>query len=427
MHTFRALLILSSILICSAQRALAKDNFKPSTLVMYNGDTLYGSINYGNWEKNPGQIRFKADNQNSIISYTPIDVEEFYVEGDMYVSRAIEADFSSLNQKELNYSREFDLKKGRLFLRVLVKGEPALLHHVSQNGRDNFFVDYQGETHWLKYRKYIDYFDKGYTGVAYINTYQGQLKFFLADCPEVANLTSRTAYNQKQIIQLFHKYYACKNPEMLAILDDGKPRSEIGIFIGYGSTHVNYKGKIYRPFTESYNLSFSTLPVVGLSYNVPLRRSLSKFSIFNDLHFSGYTVEGRTVLDDFSFYFLAYDINQSFSYVNLSNLLRYRFFTGKSILFINAGIAQGAMVTLRNEMTEERREASETTHTSMEAISKKDIRKYEQSIVLGAGISRNRLSGELRYQNGSGVSRTNHLGTGTTRLFLLLNYTLIKN
>lgn len=426
MSAFNVNFLIISIFLCSFQVLSAKDSFKPATLVMYNGDTLHGSIDYGHWEKNPQRIRFKADNQGSIVSYTPIDVEEFFTEGDMYVSRAIEADFSPLAQKELNYNREFDLKSERVFLRVLVKGEPSLMHHVAQNGRDNFFVDFEGETHWLKYRKYIDYFDKGYTGVAYINTYQGQLKYFLADCPEVANLTSRTAYNEKQIIQLFKKYYACKNPEMQVILDDGKPRSEIGIFIGYGSTHVNYKGKLYRPLTESTSLSFKTLPVAGLSYNIPLRRNLNKFSIYNDLHFSGYSVEGRTVMDDFSFYFLAYDIRQSFSYINLSNLLRYRIFTEKYAFFFNAGIAQGFMLTMQNDMIQERRMGSETTFTEMEAIDKKDVRTYEQSIILGSGISRNRLSAELRYQNGGGVSRSNHLGSGTTRLFLLMNYTIFR-
>jgi hypothetical protein len=120
MSAFNANYLFLSILLCSFQVLAAKDSFKPATLIMYNGDTLHGSIDYGHWEKNPSQIRFKANNQGSIVSYTPIDVEEFYAEGDMYVSRAIEADFSPLVQKELNYNRDFDLKSERVFLRVLV-------------------------------------------------------------------------------------------------------------------------------------------------------------------------------------------------------------------------------------------------------------------------------------------------------------------
>src|SRR6478609_5778328 len=74
----------------------AQKNFVQGLVVLNNGDTLRGQIDYRNWEVNPLNIQFQ-DN-GGIKKFSPEDLAGFEIQNeDIYISRTITKDMRPVN------------------------------------------------------------------------------------------------------------------------------------------------------------------------------------------------------------------------------------------------------------------------------------------------------------------------------------------
>lgn len=125
-------------------------------------------------------------------------------------------------------------------------------------------------------------------------------------------------------------------------------------------------------------------------------------------------------------HYMTSEVNFSFTYVGMSNLLRYHIDMGKSDMqiFLNAGINNGIMISQSNELQETEYFFSATPVTrNEEAIG--DLSKHELSWIAGGGARFKRLSCELRYQRGNGASGYMIMNSVTQRSQVLLSYRIL--
>src|SRR5450432_1699979 len=71
--------------------ANAQKNFKDGYVVLKNGDTLHGQVDYQNWEVNPLKIKFQ--HAGAVIQYSPSDISSFEItDADVYISKIVTKD-----------------------------------------------------------------------------------------------------------------------------------------------------------------------------------------------------------------------------------------------------------------------------------------------------------------------------------------------
>ncbi|WP_421824882.1 hypothetical protein [Flagellimonas oceanensis] len=92
------------------QLALSQGNYLPGYVIKKSTDTLYGYIDYRNWEQNPDKINFKTNTESNPISFNPIDIIEFKVDGELYVSGIIKTEVSPTQTNRLNYNPRINTK-----------------------------------------------------------------------------------------------------------------------------------------------------------------------------------------------------------------------------------------------------------------------------------------------------------------------------
>ena len=52
-------------------------NYQPGAVVNLKGDTLYGFINYGDWDNMPKRISFKSAQNNAIVKFSAADIKYY--------------------------------------------------------------------------------------------------------------------------------------------------------------------------------------------------------------------------------------------------------------------------------------------------------------------------------------------------------------
>ena len=74
--------------------AHAQSNFLSGYVINLKGDTVFGKIDYQNWDRNPSQINFHPDNSSENSTYFPNDIMEFKVMDEKYVSATVQVETS---------------------------------------------------------------------------------------------------------------------------------------------------------------------------------------------------------------------------------------------------------------------------------------------------------------------------------------------
>lgn len=190
---------------------------------------------------------------------------------------------------------------------------------------------------------------------------------------------------------------------------------------GISSTSLSFRSS--RSF-DILNINFpNTYSVVaGVFADFILPRNERKWSIYNELLYSHYTVsEGFKDFTNENNY-RNVEGELGYSYLKVNNMVRFRYPLGSFKVFANGGLSNGyAFKETNNKTTVNKFHNSETIEEG-KLLDK--TRRYEQGLILGLGAIKGRLSGEFRYERGNGMSDYIYLGVRTDRFFLLANYRL---
>ena len=131
--------ILFTILAISLfQISFSQTNFKPGYAISLKGDTIRGFIDYRNWERNPDKIIFKSNINDNQTQYSPVDIREFGVLDEVYVSAIVKTDGSFNELKISSFNTEITNRVDTAFLQSMVKGKKGLYHYINKFGENNF-------------------------------------------------------------------------------------------------------------------------------------------------------------------------------------------------------------------------------------------------------------------------------------------------
>ena len=120
------------------QSSFGQNNYKPGSIINKNGDIIQGFIDYKNWEKNPKIISFKHSTEKEEIKYSPIDISEFTVNDEIYISAVVNIEVSPIHTSNLQFDPAFNYKEETAFLQAKVLGHKSL--YYLNNGKENFYI-----------------------------------------------------------------------------------------------------------------------------------------------------------------------------------------------------------------------------------------------------------------------------------------------
>lgn len=397
---------------------LAQENFVPGHIVQHSGDTLYGLIDYRNWEKNPKKVSFKEMVGKESQHYTPLEITAFACEDEVYISAIIEAENSSLKTGNLSDSKAPKLSIDTVFLQTIVKGKKDLYYYKLESGRDNFYIKNGTEIELLEHRRYFVHED-GKKVIKENNRFLGQLSWYLSECKSTALDVKSAGYTKRDLLKLFNSYYECFPDEAIFKIKAEKMKVVFSGVAGLTITSLLIESEEKQYFQET-NFPKSTDLTLGIAANLVLPRNQGKWSIYNELIFTTYDINAQHRDFTNNDVYTIRDINIGYSYLKLVNMVRYNYALDNISIFLNAGITNGLALKENNLIEEEEKFYSTERTVSEPAIS--ETRGYEQGWVLGAGVIKDRLGLELRYESSNGMSKLQSLSSRVRRTYILLSY-----
>ncbi len=413
-------LVIFAMCLWSVGSLYGRQNYTEGYIVNHDGDTIPGYIDYRGWEKNPKNIDFKSQLESKAVKYNPSDLMSFGVEGEEYLSVIAQVEKSERELGLLGYSKELKLEKDTLFLQTIFKGEKSLFSYVDDNGYPNFYIKRGEEIELLLFKKYIKASNNG-EAVSLDRRYLGQLVLYFDSDPFFKKKIYNTDYKLYSLTRLFNAYYKRQGIESNLKRDSDEVELEIKLLGGGTTTNLNFKGQAYEYLVEpEYGWSHSLS--AGVSFNLSLPKNMRRFLLVNSLMYTHYDVSGEYLDFTNESDYTRYETRFRYNYLKMHNLLRYRYPVGDMYVFVNAGISNGIAFGVVNRRINTRKLYRPEEITEHEGVT--DARRYEQGLVLGAGVEINKFSLQARYEKGNGMSNYLQLGSHTTQISFLLGYRL---
>ncbi len=148
-------LSLTLLMVFILQAASAQDGFMPGYLLTLQGDTVRGQIDYRNWLTNPRFVFFREQGQERSRGFSPLDIREFRVAGELYVSAVVETEVSQRNTQQLAYGSALNMKKDTVFLQVMIEGPKQLCFYRNYLGIEQFYIWQDSAHRLLVYKRYL--------------------------------------------------------------------------------------------------------------------------------------------------------------------------------------------------------------------------------------------------------------------------------
>jgi hypothetical protein len=404
----------------------SQQNYLPGTIVKLKGDTLRGFINYQNSEKNPLNIYFRMDMNHEPDIFSPQEVQSFRVADEIYISATVSLNEGFYRTQDLGNSPEVSLVTGTVFLQTLVRGNKSLYYLKDSEGREQFYVELDSRYELLIYHKYLKNLTNsgdiaGANSITEDKRYIGQLAYYLKDCPDLQSSLRNLKFSKQSMVKLFRQYYECMNANAEYENKSDETKVEFGVFGGLSLTSLKFDAS-EGSFDEIVKSDFPVSPSVafGVFLNKKLSRNLGRFSLHNELFFSGYKTEAfyKEVVSENRY------VNNNISFggffIKMNNMLQYSFPVKGVSLMARLGISNGWNLHEVNQNVVESVFYTTTTTKTYPAI--EGSRKYAFGILGGIGGSYKRFSLDIRYEQNSGMSDMPALKSSVRVFYLLVGY-----
>lgn len=277
-YTFITLAVLklgsAQVLASSAARvpkgfATAKD-YKPGYVVLNDGDTVRGFIDYGFWDKSPGSINFSKTGTDDGLIYQTSDLSAFGINGfDLYER----ASFQSAGK--LSHT---------VWLRILVRGDRLSLYAWNV-GRQGFVIKER---------------DSAYRPAVTDNNQENYKRLLLAIAIKYkvnAQLDSRIAqarYTEDDLIAII-KEINMQNDIPVADRTGYRLNKLFSFFIGGGMISSKLKLNTDAPFIGGIRFKTRLAPYVNIGTELAGSRSLRNFSLRLEAGYDEFNYGGSVV------------------------------------------------------------------------------------------------------------------------------------
>jgi hypothetical protein len=400
--------------------AMAQEKFLPGYVKTAEGVRTDGLIDYRNWDNNPKKVTFKRGEQGKAQVFEALDIAEFGVKDEIYVGAIVEKEITTNVSSGLSKSPEVEVRIDTVFLQTLVSGEKTLLG-MKAAGKQNFYIKEGGNYVLLQYKWYMT--EKNGAQMRAENTmFRRQLATYLGECLRIIDPLQSATYTSKSLESIFLRYYACtdKMPAFMKVRE--KVITELGVLGGASSTHLTFESAMAVQDIVNYKFPSATGVVGGLFLDIVFPRNNRKWSFYNELFYSSYSVSGsfQEIRDENDYRNV--EGNLGYTYLKVNNMVRYRYPIAGFKIFVNAGMSNAFALSETNKKSTFTKFYS--TETNQEGKVLAETRKYEQGLLLGVGAMAGRITGEFRYERANGMSVYPLLSSRVERYFLLVSYRL---
>jgi len=412
------------LMIAASQLAFSQENYVPGYVIKNDADTLFGFVDYRNWEKNPNKITFKTQLEGNPISFTPTDITEFNAGGEIYVSAIVDTETSPIQLDRLTKDAQPKIRVDTTFLQTLFNGKKSLYYYKNAEERVNFYIRKNSKFDLLVHKKYIKDIRKqdGKYIIAENRKYLGQLILYLNDCNTISSKLKSTSYDTRSLTKLFQYYYKCSQSEASFQKKLEKGRLEIGALAGASLTFLNFRSEVFPDLTNSKYSPAADISA-GIFFDFVLPRNQGKWSFNNEILFSTYKARGIYEVQTGISSSRRVSTEIGYSYLKMNNLARFKYPIGNLFLFSNIGISNGFAISERaNYQKRELIFSSTGNRIVSDGVVLEDTRKHEFGLLFGIGVKYDRFSFETRCEAGNGMALYEQLRSPTTRAYFLLGY-----
>jgi hypothetical protein len=412
-------------LVVSFSGLLAQNKFEEGYVVTKSNDTIAGFIEYLSWSGSPKKITFRNSRSNQITTYSPVEINSFYIKSSDEYYRGLIAniDYSPHEiskmrdyESDADFFREYRPVLDTVFLKTLIQGKVSLFYYKDFNNKSHFFVE--KESMGIKELEYQQYMVQG--KVKYLKGYQELLKDYTKECSSLVSRINNINYFRSQLLSLISNYNSCTGSGNVYV--KGKSKHKFSIYlnpiIGISISHISpsIQSSNYPQFS-TINFNFSSKPTFGLAFDIFFPSKRKEWALSTQLLYQGWSFNG--VEEDPSFTTidrLEYKLNANF--VKAQLLGKYmRTNSGKVHPFINAGLS------FNSKLNSSFQEIKTYTVGSPET-SNIPFQVSTTSMVIGTGASTHRWQGEIRYESnlGSKSLSTKTITAKQSVFSFLLNY-----
>jgi hypothetical protein len=395
----------------------AQQNFVPGTLLLRNGDSATGRIDYRKWDASPLQIVFR-ENGGAEKTYKPADIKGFRIleNDERYLSLAARLDVTNEAVSVISSSEDRDTVTGEHFFRVLVNGPVKLLVFGDAHNREHFaLMEKDSVTQLVRKVTYIHDTESGDHGKLKTHYfYRQQLANLTAGCVPQQKLL-RLGYSEAEIRKILQQYVACRYPGEQVVLrkEDRQLRTTVGIMGGGSLNFTEFTGT--HPLADGKYASKAT-PVLGIFLDIPISRNRQKFSWNNELVYTS-----RAFTSDFMRNGLRYNVDVNLQYVQIQTMVKYTYPKGNIRPYVNAGVAGAISIGGKDDLKRY------TEVSSAPMVTEKALdggREFMLPLMAGIGVRYNKLHAEVRWVLPHNISPFLALNSNITSAQLLLRYTL---
>jgi len=404
---------------------MGQQRYNEGTVTFINNETRSLLVNYRDTRKTPGFINIMEPGERGKASMLlPDQVSEFTAGNKVFLSRSVTVDRTDHGKKVTDTS--LVIIPERTFLQLLARGRASLMMLVDEKGRQHFYVENgdSGIIELIQITGYIDDYDPAGEGVrkklGIIPEYRSQLNELLKDCYQLYQVIAGISYDREELTELINSYNYFTGGESDYVSTRDKLMFVGGLGGGINITTIDFKGSVSTDVAKAI-FNTNTKPSLGISGDLVFPGYYRSVSIYNELAWSGYKgYAGYTIYTGDPDDYTTVDIRLSYSYLKLSNSLRYTFPTGKIRPYINAGISNSIKFSLVNEKISEHHFYSSVYIDEGEAV--ESVRKIEQEIFLGAGSYFGNFFLDFRLGVGNGISHSSMLRSWSRTAGISIGY-----
>ena len=328
---------------CSFLSSNAQSTQKEGYIVLNNGDTLYGWINYYNWEKNPSSIGFSKDSATrSIITYSKYDIAAVGVTGlDRYYKAIITKDVRPVNMTDQLWEENVDsVVADTVLLRVLVKGSMLNLYELVDD-KTHFFIQNQDGVITELFYKVAS---RNNSTINIQKIYINQLRSYLINLhasEEIMKKISNSGYTEKSLVPIVIEINKISGTVAYAVAK-GNKKTLFTLFAGAGGGYSDLRLSGTNSMLGNMRFSGVFVPFMTVGIEIASPRNLQAFALRLETSCSIAAYKGNGTQD------IPVDANEkyitsyAFTQVNISPTiaLLYNFIRNESSrIYAGAGVS----------------------------------------------------------------------------------------
>lgn len=336
---------------CISVQSYSQGVNKKGFIVLNNGDTLHGWIDYHNWEKNPSSIKFSQDSLAARYnSYSKYDIRYVDINGhDRYEKAVIVKDARPVEMNELLLSdTEKDITDTAL-LRVLVKGSQFDLYELYDN-KAHFFIKKNGED--IKELNYKVSLSDDNTTVKTQPLYINQLKSYLSNQSVSFDLIKKideARYKEKDLTAIVTELNKISGTvQYTAGEQQRKLLTTFFIGAGGGYSNLKFSGSNNVFDSKQFSGGFTPFITAGVEISSPRNLQALVLRIEASLSHSSYTAQNKQNTSGNTSKYAISQTNITPTFSLLFNFYRKESFK----IYAGAGVAWNFSVSGKNLYTQ---------------------------------------------------------------------------